>query len=133
MARTKGDPKGRKRPLMTEDELKCFVRSYVYEREVRGLDARTGVTATPQPPPGPPPTIKPIQEAGAGEYPYCFDMKKIGFGRYRNEAYWAMTAKDAQWCATIIIGQGGCPSEQLYRQYLKDRNFPTVKCSRIYK
>ena len=28
---------------MTEDELKCFVRSYVYEMGVRGLDARTGL------------------------------------------------------------------------------------------
>ena len=59
MARTKGDPKGRKRQLMTEDELKCFVRSFVYEREVRrarGTDRTTGVAATPQPPPGPPPT-----------------------------------------------------------------------------
>ena len=44
---------------MTEDELKCFVRSFVYEREVRrarGTDRTTGVAATPQPPPGPPPT-----------------------------------------------------------------------------
>ena len=59
MARTKGDPKGRKRQLMTEDELKCFVRSFVYERRVRrarGTDRTTGVAATPQPPPGPPPT-----------------------------------------------------------------------------
>ena len=59
MARTKGDPKGRKRPLMTEDELKCFVRSFVYEKEVRRAkrtERTTGVAATPQPPPGPPPT-----------------------------------------------------------------------------
>ena len=59
MARTKGDPKGRKRPLMTEDELKCFERSFVYEREVRRAkrtERTTGVAATPQPPPGPPPT-----------------------------------------------------------------------------
>ena len=48
--KTKGDPKGRKRPLMTEDS---------YEREVRRAkrtERTTGVAATPQPPPGLPPT-----------------------------------------------------------------------------
>ena len=65
-------------------------------------------------------------------YPFSMDSKKLGYGRYRSEKYWDLTGKDHGYCISVINGSGGCSSEQLYRKYLRDRGFPTIKAPRMY-